>query len=143
MLSGFDHVYKQHQRSRSLAWRTVQPIQAPQYKNDMVRPHLDIVSGHNTAMEQLFTLRMLSLSLLGISWFAMNAMAFPAANIQDTAPQMVKFKSAVQSDVGLRFVQNSGVCETTPGVNQMSGYIDFGSDMSMVRISRVSCSVPS
>lgn len=29
-------------------------------------------------------------------------------------------------------VKNSGVCETTPGVGQISGYIEVGVDMSMV-----------
>ena len=36
-------------------------------------------------------------------------------------------------DAKLRYVKNSGVCETTPGVNQLSGYIDVGTNMSMVR----------
>ncbi|KAN0139051.1 putative carboxypeptidase S1 [Lactarius tabidus] len=31
----------------------------------------------------------------------------------------------------LAFVTNSGVCETTPGVNQYSGYISVGTNMSM------------
>ena len=34
----------------------------------------------------------------------------------------------------LRFVKNSGVCETTPGVEQISGYIEVGTNMSMVRL---------
>ncbi|KAF9452095.1 alpha/beta-hydrolase [Macrolepiota fuliginosa MF-IS2] len=35
------------------------------------------------------------------------------------------------ADVNLRFVSDSGVCETTPGVHQMSGYITVGPNMSM------------
>lgn len=31
----------------------------------------------------------------------------------------------------LEFVKNSGVCETTPGVNQYSGYLSVGSNMNM------------
>ncbi|KAF4620113.1 hypothetical protein G7Y89_g14707 [Cudoniella acicularis] len=31
----------------------------------------------------------------------------------------------------LDFVKNSGVCETTPGVNQYSGYLNVGTNMSM------------
>ncbi|EJD46926.1 alpha/beta-hydrolase [Auricularia subglabra TFB-10046 SS5] len=31
----------------------------------------------------------------------------------------------------LRFVENSGVCETTPGVYQASGYVDLNANMSM------------
>ncbi|KAK7680316.1 hypothetical protein QCA50_016556 [Cerrena zonata] len=46
-------------------------------------------------------------------------------------PRMHEFKSRAQSDVNLRFVKNSGVCETTPGVSQMSGYADIGTNMSM------------
>ncbi|KNZ71683.1 Carboxypeptidase S1 [Termitomyces sp. J132] len=45
--------------------------------------------------------------------------------------QLTNFKSTIQ-DVGVRFVNNSGICETTPGVNQLSGYIDVGTDMSFV-----------
>ncbi|PFH51148.1 hypothetical protein AMATHDRAFT_143154 [Amanita thiersii Skay4041] len=41
------------------------------------------------------------------------------------------FKSLIHRDLGLRFVSDSGVCETTPGVHQMSGYIEIGTDMSM------------
>ncbi|CAA7262537.1 unnamed protein product [Cyclocybe aegerita] len=33
--------------------------------------------------------------------------------------------------VSLRFVADSGVCEATPGVRQLSGYIDVGTNMSM------------
>ena len=31
----------------------------------------------------------------------------------------------------MQFVTNSGICETTPGVNQYSGYISVGSNMNM------------
>ena len=31
-----------------------------------------------------------------------------------------------QGDVTLQFVTNSGICETTPGVNQYSGYLSVG-----------------
>jgi len=41
--------------------------------------------------------------------------------------------SRYMEDVKLRYVVDSGVCETTPGVHQMSGYIDVGENMSMVR----------
>ncbi|KAJ3826667.1 alpha/beta-hydrolase [Lentinula raphanica] len=34
-------------------------------------------------------------------------------------------------DVDIRFVNNSGICETTPGVQQMSGYITVGQNMNM------------
>lgn len=31
----------------------------------------------------------------------------------------------------MQFVKNSGVCETTPGVNQYSGYFSVGTNMNM------------
>lgn len=34
----------------------------------------------------------------------------------------------------LEFVTNSGICETTPGVNQYSGYLSVGTDMNMYGI---------
>lgn len=44
-----------------------------------------------------------------------------------------EFESRSLADTRLRFVKDSGVCETTPGVGQISGYIDVGTNMSMVR----------
>ncbi|KAF8881135.1 Alpha/Beta hydrolase protein [Mucidula mucida] len=41
------------------------------------------------------------------------------------------FTSRDLDGVKLRFVEDSGVCETTPGVHQVSGYIDVGTNMSM------------
>lgn len=51
----------------------------------------------------------------------------------DFGTKHIEFKSEIMQDTKLRFVRNSGVCETTPGVNQLSGYIDIGTNMSMVR----------
>ena len=34
-------------------------------------------------------------------------------------------------NVRLEFVRNSGICETTPGVNSYSGYLSVGPDMNM------------
>lgn len=31
----------------------------------------------------------------------------------------------------IEFVKNSGICETTPGVDQYSGYLSVGEDMNM------------
>lgn len=49
-----------------------------------------------------------------------------------TTPAYSVFESQTQDDLKLRFIKNSGVCETTPGVQQMSGYVDIGTNMSMV-----------
>ncbi|KAK0460685.1 alpha/beta-hydrolase [Desarmillaria tabescens] len=42
-----------------------------------------------------------------------------------------RFNSNILGDVQLRYVEDSGVCETTAGVHQVSGYIDVGTNMSM------------
>lgn len=31
----------------------------------------------------------------------------------------------------IEFIRNSGICETTPGVDQYSGYLSVGEDMNM------------
>ena len=49
-------------------------------------------------------------------------------------PQQTVLGAQRVQDAKLRYIRNSGVCETTPGVNQMSGYIDVGTNMSMVRL---------
>ncbi|KAF9457904.1 alpha/beta-hydrolase [Collybia nuda] len=59
--------------------------------------------------------------------FLINALANPI----DPKPITSTFTSAKHDDLSLRFVTDSGVCETTPGVHQMSGYIDVGVNMSM------------
>ena len=54
------------------------------------------------------------------------------ASAAAATPSKREFSSA-HKDTKLRIVKNSGVCETTPGVGQISGYIDVGPNMSMVR----------
>ncbi|KAI0089549.1 alpha/beta-hydrolase [Irpex rosettiformis] len=67
-------------------------------------------------------------AVLSLCWLTTNVAAIPT---EDVSPDIVRFQSKLQPNVGLRFVRNSGVCETTPGVNQISGYADIGTDMSM------------
>ncbi|KAG1757895.1 Alpha/Beta hydrolase protein [Suillus lakei] len=40
----------------------------------------------------------------------------------------IQFKASAS---GIRYVKNSGICETTPNITQISGYIDVGTNMSM------------
>ncbi|KAL0064592.1 hypothetical protein AAF712_008411, partial [Marasmius tenuissimus] len=54
-----------------------------------------------------------------------GARGVPAAQSHPRAIEKRSFQSELLPDVGLRFMKNSGVCETTPGVEQMSGYIDI------------------
>ena len=51
-----------------------------------------------------------------------------------TTRSVSSFQSSIHEDSGLRFVRDSGVCETTPGVHQLSGYIETGPSMSTVRM---------
>jgi hypothetical protein len=77
---------------------------------------------------------LLRLTLLASRLSFSYAKALPALDNGPTdTSDVVRFQSKLQPDVGLRIVRNSGVCETTPGVNQISGYADIGTDMSMVR----------
>ena len=75
----------------------------------------------------------LTLALLVSSVLGVPSPAPDAGTLTPSSPHST-FVSQIQDDVKLRFVKNSGVCETTPGVNQMSGYIDIGTNMSMVDI---------
>jgi hypothetical protein len=55
------------------------------------------------------------------------------SEVVDTSqPKFIEFASKLQNDVCLRYVNDSGICETTPGVHTMSGYVDVGTGMSMV-----------
>lgn len=37
----------------------------------------------------------------------------------------------------LEFVTNSGICETTKGVNQYSGYLSVGTNMNMCKLEQI------
>ncbi|KAJ6482563.1 Alpha/Beta hydrolase protein [Mycena sanguinolenta] len=49
-----------------------------------------------------------------------------AVPTEDDGPTIHTFASA-NTDGALRYVNNSGICETTPGVHTMSGYVDISS----------------
>ncbi len=73
----------------------------------------------------------LLITILGLASTALAAQTILDQS-NSIEPQQLVFTSDVVQDAKLRYVRNSGVCETTPGVNQMSGYIDIGTNMSMV-----------
>ncbi|KAF5309064.1 hypothetical protein D9619_013580 [Psilocybe cf. subviscida] len=68
--------------------------------------------------------------LAALAWFS-SALATPLSGRYVLEPVYSRFTSKDNPDLALRFVENSGVCETTPGVRQISGYIDVGTNMSM------------
>ncbi|KAF8524561.1 alpha/beta-hydrolase [Hysterangium stoloniferum] len=72
----------------------------------------------------LATLGAVILSILG-------SQAGPVVE-SDVSPAVhTEFKSTRLPNTGLRFVENSGVCETTPGVHTVSGYIDIAKNQSL------------
>ncbi|CAK5272819.1 unnamed protein product [Mycena citricolor] len=69
----------------------------------------------------------LSAFLPCLGWMLLGA---HAAKSNHATPKWETFTSARPSS-GLRFVTDSAVCETTPGVGQQSGYIDVAGDASI------------
>ena len=69
-----------------------------------------------------------------VAALVVGAVSVHTSSLQDSlgTRQMSKFRSQIQNDTNLRYIANSGICEATPGVTQYSGYIDVGTDMSMV-----------
>jgi len=67
---------------------------------------------------------------------AVGTVLVHASSLRDSGgplrTKQLTFRSQIQNDTNLRYVRNSGICETTPGVAQYSGYIDVGINMSMV-----------
>ncbi|KAJ7234773.1 Alpha/Beta hydrolase protein [Mycena haematopus] len=61
--------------------------------------------------------------LLAVAALA-RATALPT---EDDGPAIHTFASQVITDGALRYVNNSGICETTAGVHTMSGYVDISS----------------
>ena len=73
-----------------------------------------------------------------VAALVVGALSVHASSLRDSIDsplrtrQTLGFRSQIQNDTNLRYVANSGICETTPGVTQYSGYIDVGTNMSMV-----------
>ena len=53
-------------------------------------------------------------------------------NLDTTETGHIEIRSKVHNATDIRYVKNSGICETTPNVTQISGYINVGTNMSMV-----------
>ncbi|KAG1898067.1 Alpha/Beta hydrolase protein [Suillus fuscotomentosus] len=51
--------------------------------------------------------------------------------VANTETGHVEIRSKVHNATGIRYIKNSGICETTPNVTQISGYINVGTNMSM------------
>lgn len=79
------------------------------------------------------------LCLAALTWSS-SVLATPLSERSLLQPVYLRFTSKNNPELALRFVENSGVCETTPGVRQISGYIDVGTNMSMVSFEQGLCS---
>ena len=71
-------------------------------------------------------------SLLALTPLLSHATPVVDTSAIQQAPVVQHFTSPTNPDISLQFVADSGVCETTQGVHQMSGYINVGTNMSMV-----------
>ena len=56
--------------------------------------------------------------------------ALPARTERAEADKYITFEHAA-TGAKVQYVNNSGICETTPGVNQYSGYLSVGNNMNM------------
>lgn len=63
---------------------------------------------------------------------ALLCLAIASASAESVESVHQVFTSRIHKDCQLRYVSDSGVCETTAGVHQVSGYLDIGKNMSMV-----------
>ena len=66
-----------------------------------------------------------------VSTVVVKAVSIDINNL-DPESISIKFGSENFKDTNLHYVKNSGVCETTPGVTQYSGYVEVAKNMSMV-----------
>ncbi|KDR67990.1 hypothetical protein GALMADRAFT_161293 [Galerina marginata CBS 339.88] len=82
-------------------------------------------------MSRFSGFRCISLLVALFSFTVTFTHATPVVDSTGLKPALTRFTSTTNPDVSLRFVSDSGICETTPGVHQKSGYIDVGTNMSM------------
>lgn len=71
--------------------------------------------------------------VISLLTLAASVLATPLGREHEDAPIMHQFQSKIV-DGSLSYVNNSGVCETTPGVHTMSGYANVGSSQSYVSL---------
>lgn len=74
------------------------------------------------------------LGSLAAALSVLSAVGCSGDSLSETTPASVvhtEFHSS-KFNAGLRYVENSGICETTPGVHTASGYIDIAQNQSLV-----------
>lgn len=76
------------------------------------------------------------MSLRGLALLGLASLAVAAPSASTVNKRYVEERNGVSYNVfkragetsSLSYVKNSGICETTPGVDQYSGYLDVGTD---------------
>lgn len=68
---------------------------------------------------------------LGSITFASPIFMDKRSTVEEDGVKYTVFEHAATNSV-VKFVTNSGICETTPGVNQYSGYFSVGGGMQLV-----------
>lgn len=94
---------------------------------------------HSGAVARALLPSIAMVNIAGLPWALLIALSTTLGSVVQASPSSlatpyIEFRSELIQDGGLRYVQNSGVCETTPGVTQLSGYIDVGKNQSLVRL---------
>lgn len=69
--------------------------------------------------------------ILGFLGFLLQLNHSTATSTRDSVSNYVHHKSS-NLDAALRYINNSGVCETTEGVHTASGYIEIAQNQSLV-----------
>jgi carboxypeptidase D len=59
------------------------------------------------------------------------AVASAFGPVSAIAVDSIEHRNGESASSKISFVKNSGICETTPDVDQYSGYVDVGQDMNM------------
>jgi hypothetical protein len=68
---------------------------------------------------------------LGSTTFASPILMDKRSTVEEDGVKYTVFEHAATNSV-VKFVTNSGICETTPGVNQYSGYFSVGGGTQLV-----------
>lgn len=92
----------------------------------------DVTSSHRTPNILFYVMR----SLLAIIISFSGVLAGPTVkhdkrSFVERAGVVYDVFEHAATGARMEFVKNSGICETTPGVNQYSGYLSVGENMNM------------
>ena len=73
----------------------------------------------------------LTTALIAAALCAVGCSGIRVTDVAQTVIAHTEFHSN-KFNAGIRYVEDSGICETTPGVHTASGYIDIAQNQSLV-----------